>query len=922
MQRGHLHKILNMLEPEIRISQAIMSELEKQVDVACNDRAALLSRINGKNYRAIRLLITTAEQIQKQRARVEEILPAIQRNRLILIEAVKALNAVALAASGHSPARAKKRQKGVREGGSAENEGVGGEEEEVEEDEEEETARIDWQPFNDSIKVLMQSGQAAEELPALRQLGSSIRKLMKGRIASRANLRQSKLALRTTVANSDALMGRLRLDLQEMQKLNAVLKRQESSNKSLRDGAIEEAVNEAFTTASVVAQTSIDRLEKENLRLKETVLALNKKVARRRFAEDENTPEDRGTQCDPQSIADDVAASQRKKKKKGGKKKKVGKKKSSKVKKAEEEKSSSSISTSENPSSLDASSGGDVPNSASQHTVDEGYKELQEELDYVRGENAKIQAQMGQFRMEMDQKDAIIAKLQETLAQRSQHREAVVTTTGVNEHDGSQSASQDSLVHTATQYDVSDLVPKASDQDDDGKPVRSKRRRPKRGANKKAPRTAATGGIEVQAAPSPVRDAGWAALLISYICGFAAQPSSKGGIVCTPARREAFIDVARRAVLHLFQYQAFADLMFAHLALIVRKQCDSVPLLNIFATLMCMEGHVVAKMEGIESAAGERDTLVQEHCMIVLSLMVEVRKGIPSADCPTFLPIPKELGGQCEKWEGIPRHQAANAVRKVLRSVEVPKNMIESLADSIMKRGPSDPVGFELPRLIGICTDAWKEQYGRRVVQTSARFSMVADVTNWYDESKAVEALRKLAPRLTGSEARMVYFKGLEIARPVGLVTSAHTTTPAHPGVPSKTLIAGFQRALWMETFSEPKWLPSPEVEDNPDECTLAFMLDTWELMKRHSSELIQKAASKELRKLFVKFRLELKDVQGVKLGATVEEEADDARRMWSLLKEVGGMVIAQDDATLERMQQPSKQSSGGKRKKSRKRRT
>ena len=271
LNTASVQTFLEVLQPELRMTQSIERELLDQITVVCFERGDLAGRLYRRYRRYVKGLIRLAKNIQIERARVQEFIPQVRENRKILMNAVDELESQAKKA--------------------------------IETDE-----LLDWSTFENLCKILATNG-GDMELPTLRRLEKCVVALQTGR-----NQQRDLYVLeREKLLNLERKIDEERIKTVEQTKLMTkviALEHQDSVTSSIRENRIQLAVQDAYQRANSIAQATIDRLEQDKARLNMAVLMARKQMAQYKFENDKESW-DFTVQCTPEIMLVEIAEAKR-----------------------------------------------------------------------------------------------------------------------------------------------------------------------------------------------------------------------------------------------------------------------------------------------------------------------------------------------------------------------------------------------------------------------------------------------------------------------------------------------------------------------------------------------------------------------------------------------------------------------------------
>jgi hypothetical protein len=878
VEEGNVQATLNILDPEVRILKATMITLQQQVAGKCIEQANLMDRVDSRYRRTIRVLIQLSQRVQVLRAQVAQKIPQIEEGRNILTDAVKALRL------------------------------------QVEETIKAGDGRVNNSNFQDALKRLAANTSDQPRNPEvreLRKLESAVSDLQQGRIKSDMKVEGIEKELFAVRTGYEEAMDRVAEDMKVLQKTLSSLRRNEGLTKKNRDLRINTAMDEAFQRAQAVAAGSLLRLEKENNNLQNALSQIKRQLTQQHFESNLSSTEI-GLQCD--IIGEENAAAElaemkakEKKEKKDSKKKKfldkkkkkkknskTGKKNDKNVPKAEEE---------EEEEDDDEDDDNDKIKNDDNPEKDDKMMKMKMNLQKLTHLVLEKEAQI-QYLQKMIQDGNSGSGKKNTGTSNQQDS----SSSGSNE--GHSSLSSDKKNSTkSTQYEEN---PVASTHIDNGTNEDNKNGKfgGRRGGGKRPRKrqrgSGGGGGVGVeQAAPDSTADIRWARCWMSIACAAAAEPPIDGGL--QPG--VSFTTIMRREMLKICGTQGFGDLVMCLVVDIVRKRSKDCRLLHLFSILLGMTD--VKPMESDDTGFNSKSTEMEEfHAIIinVLSLAQDDKShhaqddenGIHDHPGHPLLVPPSSPNYR------ISLRQTKVTVGKMCSYLGIPKQMAKAYEKAAMAFGEGFPKdnAVDVCDIVNVIDGAWRDQYGRRKVQLGAQYSMASATTNWFNRVDATRALMKLEPTFTQDDADEVYRSAVAMIRQYNVVTSTNSSTKMNPGVNVRTLIPALIRASWCHLKGSPRWVPSPN-RIKQGEDLLALVNESMSAMPRHMASLMQKHACKQLRKLLIRMKHELKDavssIDEHAIGSldychAVEEHGE---RLMVLMQEIGSYVCGQDENTV-----------------------
>ena len=565
LNTASVQTFLEVLQPELRMTQSIERELLDQITVVCFERGDLAGRLYRRYRRYVKGLIRLAKNIQIERARVQEFIPQVRENRKILMNAVDELESQAKKA--------------------------------IETDE-----LLDWSTFENLCKILATNG-GDMELPTLRRLEKCVVALQTGR-----NQQRDLYVLeREKLLNLERKIDEERIKTVEQTKLMTkkviALEHQDSVTSSIRENRIQLAVQDAYQRANSIAQATIDRLEQDKARLNMAVLMARKQMAQYKFENDKESW-DFTVQCTPEIMLVEIAEAKRaaKEGKKGKKKDKKKNDDGSKRKRNKKKK-------------------GDV---VANEELQKALKMVNEQNIKIK-ELEKLEAEKDQ---RIEKLEANLKAFQENASVVSVMKVVETSDGGESSNAQIQMQQQQSkyqqqdppsrpdtptnMEDAETQYDEEDLKLASKKKK---KKVETKKRRPRRKKGGVVSKSADLAPIE----PDPAADIRWASRWFSFILSQACHPSPIG-----LQKKELFQDFARRIVMVRAGTQAFGDLILGHLAAIAKEHSVNSSRMNHLQLLLGMKSF--PRVDDGSVDIGE-DTLATEWCLIVCNLISRLHFG-------------------------------------------------------------------------------------------------------------------------------------------------------------------------------------------------------------------------------------------------------------------------------------------------------
>ena len=877
VEAGNVQATLNILDPELRILKATMVTLQQQVAGKCIEQADLMDRVESRYRRAIRVLIQLAQRVQIMRSQVEQRIPQVEQGRMILVDAAKALR------------------------------------EQVENTINAGDGRVDRSQFQNALERLASNTfdqPKNPEVRELRKLERCVGDLQQGRIAAEMALVGVNKELNAVRSGYEGAMNRVADDMKVLQKTLSALRRNEGLTKKNRDDTINRSMDEAFQRAQAIAAGSMDRLEKENGNLQAALSQIKRQLTQQHFESNVSFAEI-GLQCDISGEEAAVAATKeiaaRKKKAKSDAKKKAKQAKQDKKKKKKN-------AGKKNGTKKDVVA---VEEESEDETAIEDEESNHGQND---DEIMKMKIQMQKLTHLVMEKEAQVQYLQKVIQDggmasggngngngKGNQRDNRSTGQDNNEtENGNERNSSKTDSRTmSTQYEENP-IPIDNNNNNNGAKNNSKK-----SGTKKRPRKrqrgggGGGGGVGVQqAAPNAEADMRWARCWMSITCAAAAVKPNDGGL--QPGR--SFTNIMRRVLLRVCGTQGYADLVMCLVVDIVRKRLDQCRLLKVFSVLLGITS--VKPMEssddtGIKSASNE----AEEFHAIIISVLALSRADQAHVDTGSFgdgrLGQPILVPPQSQNYK-CSLKQTKLTVGVVLKHLGIPKPMAKNYEKAAIAFGEGFPKNHavDVCDIIEVVDGAWRDQYARRKVQLGAQYSMASATTNWFSRIDTTLALRKMEPTFTPEDADEVYRSAVAMIRNYSAVTSANSSTKTNPGVSVRTLMPALIRASWMHLKGTPRWVPNPERESGGEDY-LALVNESMSAMPRYMASLMQKYACKQLRKLLIRMKHELKDALSStdehahgspEYSHAVEEHGE---RLMVLMQEIGSFACGQDENTV-----------------------
>ena len=836
---ANVQKFLTVLQPELKISMVVEKELIKQMTVVCHERGALAARLFRRYRRYVKGLITLSKNIQMQRAKVQEFIPQVQANRKILMNAVDELESQARKA--------------------IETEDL-----------------LDWAQFEELCKVLS-ANDGDLELPTLRRLEKCIVELQTGR----SRLEQLHKQERKKLLDLEQIIADERIQAQEMTKMMRkkleALEHQDGVTSSIRENRIQLAVTDAFNRANDVAASTIDRLEQDKARLHMAVLTVRKQMAQYKFENDKETW-DFGGMCTPELMAADIAenAAKEKGKKKSGEEKggKVGKKNKAGDKKGI------------------AGGGKKKANSKKNAVSNEEMEALRKKVEAQAERIAVLEAAQKQKDNKIRQLEEDVLDLQmnpgtvqnkaSMATSDSADRDTTASMTASDPFGGSAQPppsrpdTPTNMEDAETQYDEEDtkVVQVVSKKKNES----GRKRRPGRAKGAVAGKSADLAPIP----PDPEADIKWAARWFSFLlCKTCAEAPLGIG------PKEPFIQFARRVLITTLNSQGFGDLILAHLAVVTREHAGENKRMHHFGLLLGTKSF--PRVDDGSVDLGE-ETMAEEWCQVVVCL-------INMLSCDASRPMLPE-----SEDSGVPIGHALTVVPILMKRLAISPTAIAAIKKVMSEEAsgrPSHTTKYDT--ILDTVKAEWLSQFGRRFMQSSARYSMATKDINMYDCTKASHMIctqEKLDPHA----GIHTYLCALGLMRSCSSLIGAKTTTTRNPSVDQRQFIGAILRSCWLMESKEPRWVVRPEEPPVTDEDDLYIISDSWLAMKRRMTDLFNKCDNQgTLRKYAVRMRIELADalsaVNDVDEDEIVDEKlkAEDRFRMWELFSAIGATMVNQD---------------------------
>ena len=890
VDQGNVQATLNILDPELRILKATMVTLSQQVGGKCIEQANLMDRVESRYRRAIRILIQLAQKVQVLRAQVAQRIPQVEQGRMILVDAAQALR------------------------------------EQVESTVAAGDGRVDRSKFQDALERLATNTfnqPKNPEVRELRKLERCVSDLQQGRIAAEMAMAGVEKELNAVRSGYEDAMARVADDMKVLQKTLSSLRKNEGLTKKQRDDRINQSMDEAFQRAQAIAAGSVSRLEKENGNLQAALSQIKRQLTQQHFESNTSFAEV-GLQCDISGEEDAVTRAkelktQKKKAKADAKKKAKQDKKKARQESKKKKKASVGATATATAESEDEGAG----EGGSQEEKVEEMSDHEENVD---------DSKMMEMKMQMQKLSHMVLEKEAQI----QYLQNVIKKSGESTSGGSGSGQQNRGTHKketatenqhasikdsrtmSTQYEAN---PIPMDNAQSSSDVHQGRKGSKEGGRKdtnrsgkgKRPRRrqrgggggGGGGGVGVQqAAPDAEADIRWARCWMSISCAAAAVKPDDGGL--KPGI--SFTKIMRRELLRVCGSQGFGDLVMFLVVNIVRKHAEKCRLLNLFSILLGITP--VKPMEssddtGIKSASNE----AEEFHAIVISVLALSRADQVQIDSGAFgdghlgqpiLVPPNSPHYRCSL------HQTKETVGIVCGQLGIPKPMAKSYQKAAMAFGEGFPkqAAVDVCDIIDVVDGAWRDQYARRKVQLGAQYSMASATTNWFSRLETTQALRKMERTFSHEDANEVYRSAVAMIRNYSAVTSTSSSTKTNPGVSIRTLIPALIRASWMHLKGNPRWVPSPQ-RLHGGEDLLSLVNESMSAMPRHMASLMQKYACKQLRKLLIRMKHELKDaLSSIDEHAHGSPEyshavAEHGERLMVLMQEIGSFACGQDETTV-----------------------
>ena len=888
VEQGNVQATLNVLDPELRILKATMVTLQQQVAGKCVEQADLMERVDSRYRRTIRVLIQLAQRVQVLRAQVAQRIPQIERGRNILTNAVQALRT------------------------------------QVEETIQAGDGRANRSKFQDALEKLTLNANnqpGNHEVRELRKLERVVNKLQQGRIKSDMALIGVEKELNAVRTGYEGAMHRVAEDMKVLQKTLSSLRKNEGLTKKNRDDRINTAMDEAFQRAQAVAAGSLLRLEKENVNLQTALSQIKRQLTQKHFESNVSFVEI-GLQCD--IIGEEAAkkastelALQKKKAKADAKKKKLhDKKKKKKLVKSNKEKKNKK--NEEKVEEVEAKEETDEEELATKNDTDtEDSKKMMD---------MKINVQ--KLTHLVLEKDAQIQYLQQIIKDGGSGGGGGGSggggggeSGGSNKSHGGSNTPKDKQTERAdvkesrnisTQYETNPVSVSNNNESKNDKKGGGRRGGGKRPRKRQRGGGGGGGGVGVvQAAPDSAADIRWARCWMSFACAAAANSPTDGGL--QPG--VSFSTIMRREMLKICGTQGFGDLVMCLVVEIVRKRATECRLLHLFSVLLGLTP--VKSMESDDTGITSESTEQEEYHAIVINVLALSREDQNHSQHNTeaqqdnsydHLGQPIIVPPDAPNYR-ISLHQTKKTVGTMCAYLGIPKPMAKNYekAAKALGEGFSNAHAVDVCDIIDVVDSAWRDQYGRRKVQLGAQYSMASATTNWFSRIDTTQALMKLERTFSQEDANEVYRSAVAMIRNYTAVTSSNSSTKTNPGVSIRTLIPALIRASWCHLKGSPRWVPSPKRPKRyqAGEDLLTLVNESMSAMPRHMATLMQKHSCKQLRKLLIRMKHELKDalssIDEHPIGSLDYSHAIDehGERLKVLMQEIGSYVCGQDENTV-----------------------
>jgi hypothetical protein len=842
-----VQNFLEVLQPELRMTQSIERELLHQITVVCFERGDLAGRLYRRYRRYVKGLIQLAKNIQLERARVQEFIPQVRENRKILMNAVDELESQARKA--------------------------------IETDE-----LLDWSEFENLCKELANNG-GDMELPTLRRLEKCIVALQTGRSEQQKLYILERKKLLDLKQKIDGERIKAIEQTKLMSKKLIALEHQDSVTSSIRENRIQLAVQDAYQRANSIAQTTIDRLEQDKARLNMAVLMSRKQMAQYKFENDKESW-DFSVQCTPEIMLVEIAEAKlaAKSGKKGNKKDKKKGEDSNKKKRGRKK------------------GKGEVANKELQRALKmiEDQKAKIIELEKINAEQdkriEKLEASLAKKdghsthqtlpfeNKTTDELKETADLVSEAYKKNDANTKAVKAETLNNDHnlqkqDTNQPTSRPetplNMVDAETQYNEEDLKLNVKKKK---KKVESKKRRPRRKKGGAVGKSADLAPIE----PDPAADVQWASRWFSFILSQVCHPAPMG-----LQKKELFQNFARRVIMVRAGTQAFGDLILGHIALIAKEHSGNSSRMNNLQVLLGMKSF--PRIDDGSIDIGE-DTLASEWCLILCTLICQLHTG----DDKPMLPYLES--------SAVPILHTIKIVKETMTRLQISKQAIDAVETELNANAEmSISNEVEYDTILDAVRREWLQQFGRRNMQNNARYNMATKEVNIFKTNEAIDMLYCQNSKQSKEVAFETYMKAINLIRKPSSIVSSKSNVTKNPQIDNRIFISAVLRAKWLLTDAEPRWLELPSGSLKSDEDDIFLISETWNAIKRKMTNIMAKCEDQgKLRKLAVRMRIELADAVH---NATKPEDDeiidediihDDNERMWELLCEIGAVIVNQ----------------------------
>jgi hypothetical protein len=384
--------------------------------------------------------------------------------------------------------------------------------------------------------------------------------------------------------------------------------------------------------------------------------------------------------------------------------------------------------------------------------------------------------------------------------------------------------------------------------------------------------------------PDPEADVRWACRWFSFFLSKSCAPPPTGIL-----QREPFLKFCRRVLVTTFNSQGFSDLMLGHISLILREHQGNSRRLAHFGLLLGTKAF--PRVDDGSVDLGE-DTMQLEWCCVAVSL------------CNMLSSDPSKPMLPSEEDSAVPIGHALMVVPTLMKRMQISPTgiaAVKKILSEEAKESMHDTVMYN--SILDAVKDEWLSQFGRRSMQSSARYSMATKEVNMFDALEAVKLISR-QEKLSNADAVGTYMGALELMRKSAVITAVKSNVTRSPNVDERQFIGSILRARWLLTTAEPRWLQIPEEAQKTDEQDLFLINESWLTMKRRMTDILNKCENQgTLRKLAVRMRIELADamqsIDDPDEDEIVDEsmQAEDRQRMWTLLSTIGATTVNQDDS-------------------------